>query len=325
MAAGYGPKAPEIVALRDPGTILIGRRAAIPGFSTGLGPMAHLASAREHLDSLAWKHFDARPIAATVGAVLSGVDLAAELPDAVIDELRRALVAYKVIFFRDQALTAAQQVSFAKRFGELEIHPFIPPNPEQPELVRFEKSAEVGGYENQWHHDVTWRERPSMGAVLHAVEVQKRGGDTLFCDMNAAYEGLSEERKRQCDGLSAVHDFMKAFGHQVPRERRAEMRAKYPPVVHPVVRTHPESGLRSLYVNRIFTSHILGMDARESTALIDSLCREADYPEYQCRFQWEKDSVAFWDNRAVQHYAASDYWPEVRIMERASIIGDRPV
>ena len=164
-----------------------------------------------------------------------------------------------------------------------------------------------------------------MGAVLHAIEVPRTGGDTLFCDMYAAYEGLEPETKAQIDGLVAVHDYIQAFGHQVDEAATAEMRAKFPPVQHPVVRTHPETGRRLLYVNRLFVHHIQGLEPDESTALIDLLAKQSDTIEYQCRFRWEPDSVAFWDNRAVQHYAASDYWPDVRIMERASIIGDRPV
>ncbi|MCB1005469.1 MAG: TauD/TfdA family dioxygenase, partial [Acidimicrobiales bacterium] len=175
-----------------------------------------------------------------------------------------------------------------------------------------------------WHADVTWRECPSMGAVLHAIQVPPTGGDTLFCDMGAVYEGLDADTRARIDDLVAVHDFMQVFGHQVPDADKPAMRERYPTVEHPVVRTHPETGRRTLFVNRVFTSHIVGMDRDDSAALLDRLCRQADYPEYQCRFQWTPDAVAFWDNRAVQHYAASDYWPDVRIMERASIIGDRP-
>jgi len=163
-----------------------------------------------------------------------------------------------------------------------------------------------------------------MGAVLHALKAPSLGGDTLFCDMSAAYEGLDDHVKTRIDGLVAVHDYTQAFGHQVAEEAKAEMRAKYPTVDHPVVRTHPETGRKALFLNRFFVSHIKGIDPDESTALIDQLCRETDYPEYQSRFRWETDSVVFWDNRAVQHYAASDYWPQVRIVERASIVGDRP-
>jgi taurine dioxygenase len=229
-----------------------------------------------------------------------------------------------VLFFRDQPLKSAAHVALARRFGELELHPFIAANTDHPELVRFEKSAKVGGYENGWHADVTWRECPSMGAILHAITVPAAGGDTLFCDMAAVYDGLDDELRDRIDDLVAVHDYAQVFGHTISEEARDEMRAKYPPVEHPVVRTHPESGRRLLFVNRFFTSHIKGLDPDEGRALIDQLCREANYPEYQCRFRWEPDSVAFWDNRAVQHYAVSDYWPEVRVVERASIVGDRP-
>ena len=229
-----------------------------------------------------------------------------------------------MIFFRDQPLTPAQHVAFARRFGELEVHPFIPANREHPELVRFAKSADVGGYENGWHSDVSWREIPSMGAVLHAIEVPSTGGDTVFADMYAAYDGLDDATKTRIDALSAVHDYSFVFGSRVKPEEREGMREQYPPVVHPVVRTHSETGRKLIYVNRFFTDHVVGLDPDESTALIDRLSRRAEIVEYQCRWQWEPHSVAFWDNRAVQHYACSDYWPSVRVMERASIVGERP-
>ena len=198
---------------------------------------------------------------------------------------------------------------FARRFGDLEVHPFIPGNTGEPELVRFEKSAEVAGYENSWHHDVTWRAEPSMGAVLHAVSVPDLGGDTLFADMYAAYDGLPDDTKARIESLDAVHDYMRSFGHTVPPERRDEVRAQYPQVTHPVVCRHATTGRRHLYLNRNFVDHVVGLDPDESVGLMDRLCRQADYPEYQCRFHWEPHSIAFWDNRAVQHYASSDYWP----------------
>lgn len=303
---------------------LTAQRLRIEKYDIAVGPLGHLAAERQRLDGLRWHHFDVRRLGATIGAELHGVDLTRALPDAVIEEIRQALYAYKVIFFRRQPLSAAQHVAFARRFGELEIHPFIPANTGQPELVRFEKSADVGGYENGWHHDVTWRACPSMGAVLHAIAVPPTGGDTLFADMHAAYEGLDDDTRARIDACTAVHDYVQVFGRLVPRAQREAMRSQYPPVEHPVVCAHPATGRLHLYVNRFFTSHIVGLDAEESTALISRLSRQADVLEYQCRFQWEPDSVAFWDNRAVQHYAASDYWPDVRVMERASIIGPRP-
>jgi len=314
----------EAQPVDDPGRHLAATRIHLEPYDVVVGPVGHLAQERARLAGLSWQAFDAHPVGATVGAEITGLDLTSPLRDDVIAELRQALLDYKVLFFRDQPLTPAQHVAFARRFGELEIHPFIPSNTDQPELVRFAKSADVGGYENGWHHDVTWREIPSMGAILHAVQVPPTGGDTLFADMCAAYDGLDDDLKARIDGLSAVHDYSRVFGAVIAESEKAEMRAKYPPVVHPVVRTHPETGRKLIFVNRFFVSHLVDVDPAESTELIDRLSRQADTIEYQCRFRWAPDSVAFWDNRTVQHYAASDYWPDVRIVERASIIGDRP-
>ncbi len=300
------------------------RRFRLAGHPVEVGPAAHLAAERDRLDGLTWEHFDATRLGSTVGAVLDGPDLTTELPDEVIDEISRALADYKVIFFRDQPMTSDQHVAFAKRFGELEVHAFLGANKDNQELVRFEKSAEVAGYENAWHHDVTWREAPSMGAILHGIDVPDIGGDTLFADMYAAYEGLHPKVRDRIDDLDVEHTFLFTFGSFLDDEQKAKMLETYPPPTHPMVCTHDVTGRRHLYANRNFASHVIGMDPDESKELIDLVCRQADYPEYQCRFRWEPHSVAFWDNRAVQHYASSDYWPEVRIMERASIIGTRP-
>ena len=309
---------PATAADRTPSAFLL------PGYPIAVGPFTHVAAERDRLAALRWRHFDARQLGSTVGAEISGLDLTADLPDDVIGELRQALYDYKVIFFRDQPLRPSQHVAFARRFGELEVHPFLPSNTGEPELVRFEKTAEVSGYENSWHHDVTWRACPSMGAVLHALAVPEHGGDTSFADMYAAYEALDAATKAEIDTLTAVHDFTQTFGHAMTKEERAKAQEQYPPVEHPVVCTHPGTGKLHLYVNRPFVSHIKGLDPAASRDLLDRLCRQADSPEHQCRFTWSKDAVAFWDNRAVQHYASSDYWPHRRTMERASIIGARP-
>jgi alpha-ketoglutarate-dependent taurine dioxygenase len=314
----------EVLAQSDPGAHLKAARHKMGPFGHPVGPATHLAAERDRLASLTWESFTIEQVGSTLGAEIGGLDLTAHVSDDTVTELQSALDAYKVIFFRDQTLTSAEHVSFASRFGGLEIHPFIPSNTGVPELVRFEKTAEVAGYENSWHHDVTWRECPSMGAILHAIEVPPVGGDTLFSDMAAAYDGLDEDVKERIDGMVAEHDFMKSFGATVPPERRDEMRELYPVVEHPVVITHERTGRKLLYVNRNFVNRVIGLDADDSDELLELLCRQASIPEHQVRFRWQRDSIAFWDNRAVQHYASSDYWPQRRVMERASIIGTRP-
>ena len=314
----------EIFASDDPGKGLPGR-VRLPGYSRTMGPQTHLNDERDRLQGLTWKHFGVRQLSPTVGAELLDLDLTQELPQPVIDEIQQALWDYKVIFFRNQQITPEQHAAFAGRFGELEIHPFLPPNTSRPELVRFEKNDKAGGYENQWHHDVTWRNEPSQGAVLRAVEVPPIGGDTLFVDAYAAYGGLSEETKDLIDDLVATHDFLRAFARQVPEDKYDETRERYPVVEHPVVINHYSTGKPLLYVNRIFVTGIKGWEQERSYALLDLLCREFEVLEYSCRFQWEPDSIAFWDNQAVQHYATSDYAPYRRVMERASIKGTQPV
>ena len=269
------------------------------------------------------------PLTPTIGAEVSGVDLAKPLDAGTVAAMRSALLEWKVLFFRDQNITTDQHLAFARNFGDLEIHPFAPHKPDYPEVLAITHDRDSRGRENAWHSDVTWREIPSLGSILRAIEVPPVGGDTLFADMYAAYEGLSDEVKAQIEGKVAVHDFAH-FRTGMRKRGRSEaeieaFNAQYPMVEHPVVRTHPETGRRGIYVNVGFTQHIVGMEKAESDALLKHLYAQAAIPEYQCRFRWEANSVAFWDNRSSQHYAASDYWPAVRRMERVTIIGDRPV
>lgn len=288
------------------------------------GPRQFLDTKRLELAALKFERIRLKPLSPTIGVEIEGVDLREPLDDATFSELERALHAFKVIFFRDQAISVQQQLEFAERFGELEEHPFLPAKDGHSKVIRFEKDDKVAGIENIWHSDVSWREVPSLGSILHAIEVPEVGGDTLWADMEAAYDGLPEALREQIDGAVAVHDFSHSFGQMLNEEQLAQKQKEFPAVEHPVVRTHATTGRKSLYVNAIFTSHIVGLEREASDELLALLCRQASYPEYQCRFRWEKDSIAFWDNRQCQHYAASDYWPLRRVMERVTVIGDRP-
>ncbi len=287
------------------------------------GTRPFLRETQEALERRVYRRVEVHPLSPTIGAEIRGVDLAA-LDDETFGEIERAFLDYKVIFFRDQDIRTEDHLAFARRFGELEEHPFLPAKDGYEAIVRFAKDEQVIGVENVWHSDVTWRQVPSLGSVLRAVEVPPVGGDTLFADMEAAYAGLEPAVRERIDGLVAVHDFTHTFGLAMDEETLAAKQREYPPARHPVVRTHPVTGRRSIYVNAIFTSHLEGIPAEESRRLLDHLYRQAAIPEYQCRFRWQKNSMAFWDNRAVQHYAASDYWPRARVMERVTIIGDRP-
>lgn len=272
-----------------------------------------------------YRHITPTPLSPTIGAEIDGVSLADPMDDDTFAEVHRALLEFKVIFFRDQDVTPAQHVAFARRFGDLETHPFVPHRDAYPEVMVLKKNDRMGGFENVWHSDVTWRRQPSLGSVLLAREVPAVGGDTLFSDMYAAYDGLDDDLRQTVDGLTAVHDFTRTFGSLLSREELLKKREEFPPAEHPVVRTHPETGRKGLYVNAAFTSHIVGLSQAESDRLLGLLYRQATVPEYQCRFRWRPYSVAFWDNRAVQHYAASDYYPSRRRMERVTIVGDTPV
>jgi taurine dioxygenase len=257
-----------------------------------------------------------------IGAEITGVDLAVINP-ALIEDVRAALLEHKVVFFRDQQLTRQQHIDFAAQFGELEVHPATPQGQANPEVLRIEHGPESKGSENMWHSDVTWREKPSLGSVLRAIEVPQVGGDTLFANMALAYDRLPDATKDKIENLVAVHDIARVFARRL-RKKPEELHEKYPLMEHPVVRTHPETGQRVVYVNGAFTSHIKGLEAQESAELLDVLFKSAWNPELQCRFKWRAGSIAFWDNRASQHFAASDYFPAVRAMERVTVAGDKP-
>ncbi|MGI9343519.1 MAG: taurine dioxygenase [Gammaproteobacteria bacterium] len=270
------------------------------------------------------------PLAGTLGAEISGVDLTEPLDDETFGEIHQALLDHLVIFFRDQAITPEQQIAFGQRFGKLHIHPFIPTLEGYQEVIRLESSdagpGEMAYQSNTWHTDLTYEARPPMASILHGIEIPAAGGDTMWNNLYAAYDGLSPQMRAFVDGLTAVHnivasmppDFMAQSWAPKQLER---LQQKTPPVEHPVVRTHPETGRRCLFVNRNFTSHIKALTRAESNALLSFLYEHVEQPEYVVRFKWQKNSLAMWDNRCTQHYALVDYQSK-RIMHRVTVCGE---
>jgi taurine dioxygenase len=279
--------------------------------------------------------FGLTPITPSIGAEVASIDLNDDVDDATVADLRAALVEHKVLVFRDQAITPAAHVALARRFGELEVHPVFPHHPDHPELVLLGGNASGKARENIYHSDVSWRSNPSMASLLRCVECPPAGGDTIWVNMALAYANLPDSLKPQLTQLAAVHDLMPAFGSRMTPEQREENRRAFPPTVHPVVRTHPESGEQILYVNEGFTTHLanyaaafeprVGFDFKVAEMdLLSYLLRQATIPEYQMRLRWEPDTLVIWDNRSTQHYAIQDYFPAVRRMMRATVTGDRP-
>ncbi|MGW4077395.1 TauD/TfdA dioxygenase family protein [Streptomyces asiaticus] len=278
------------------------------------------------------------PLTRTIGAELSGVHLGdAARDDDLFSQIRQELLRYKVLFLRDQDITRDEHVAFAARFGPLEDHPVAGSDPDHPGLVRIYKDldSKPEHYENALHCDGTWRECPSMGAVLRCVETPEVGGDTIWVNMAEAHRGLPEHIKAQIAELRARHSIEATFGAVLPTEQRHQLKARYPDAEHPVVRIHPETGEQILFVNS-FTTHFVNYHTPENVRfgqdyapgashLLNYLISQAAVPEYQVRWRWRKNSVAIWDNRSTQHYAVQDYWPGVRKMERAGITGDRPI
>ena len=274
------------------------------------------------------------PLTCHIGAELVGVSLAdAAHDEALFAEINAALLKHRVLFLRDQDISRQDHVAFARRFGELEDHPMVPSHPEAPGLVQIYKTPDVPNdrYENAWHTDATWREAPPMGCVLRCVECPPVGGDTMWANMVLAYEMLPEHVKSQIADLRARHSIEASFGAAMPIEKRLALKAQYPDAEHPVVRTHPETGEKVLFVNA-YTTHFsnfhtkknvrFGQDANPGASqLLSYLISQAYIPEYQVRWRWQKNSVAIWDNRSTQHYAVMDYPPCHRKMERAGIVG----
>ena len=272
--------------------------------------------------------FEVRPTSGALGAELLGIDLAHELDDEAVSDIREAFNEHGVIFFRDQKLTPKQHIAFAERIGPINVNRFFKSAPGYPQIAEVRKEAaqttNIGG---GWHTDHSYDEVPALGSILLAREVPQRGGDTMFASMSLAYDALSDGLKKTLKGLRAVHSSRHVFGQKSLEAKPDRVGRLINPelatqdAVHPVVISHPETGRATLYVNATFTTHFEDWTAQESKPLLDYLCQHASRPEFQTRFRWEEGSIAFWDNRATWHYALNDYQGERRLMHRITIEG----
>ncbi|QCI11742.1 taurine dioxygenase [Pseudomonas putida] len=269
-----------------------------------------------------------QPVHPLLGARISGVDLAC-VDDATLAQIEAAIVEHKVVFLEDQHWSAAQQKHFAERLGELHVHPVFEADPGVRELVVFAYDDKRKGANDTWHADVTFAERPLKYGILFAEEIPPLGGDTLWVDTEAAWQALSTPLKQTLEQLSAVHTFHNSFSpdDDAGIERLERSRSLMPrPTRHPVVRTHPVSGRKSIYINRAFTSHICDVSRVESEHLLALLLQHLQIPEFQMRWAWKTNTVAIWDNRSTQHLAVADYFPNRRRVRRAAVLEEaRPV
>ncbi len=264
------------------------------------------------------------PVTPTIGAEIEGIDLATALDDATFDALHRAWMAHQVLFFRDQTLDPASLQALGRRFGPLHVHP-------QGDMEGFEGVLKIHADRNsrtyagrRWHADVTCDAEPPTASILHMQQVPESGGDTLFANMVAAHDALSRPMQTFLAGLTAIHTSERNFAGYYGTKLEETRDRSFPETDHPVVAAHPVTDAKALYVNEIFTSHIVELSPDESGALLDFLYRHMNQPRFQCRFRWRPNSVALWDNRATQHLAMFDYWPETRAGYRVTIKGERP-
>lgn len=280
-----------------------------------------------------YRHVSVLPLSGALGAEIHDVDLSRPLADEVFAEIHRTLLDYQVIFFRDQRLAPDELIAFAERFGPLDKHTILKGIPGYPEILPVMTEPEdTHVFAEGWHADVTYQERPTLGALLYALEVPPAGGDTLFANQYLAYRSLSAGMRRLLDGLTAIHGAARAYG-----DRQAEfnleddmlmvdkVKARATEAEHPVVRAHPETGRRALFVNDHYTLRFKGMSAEESAPLLRFLFEHAIRPEFTSRFRWQKGSIAFWDNRCTLHCPIPDYRGYRRRMHRVVVRGDRPV
>lgn len=272
-----------------------------------------------------FQRFEVSPVAPTIGAELSGLSLK-NVDDELFSELDRALLEWKVLIVRDQPIDVAAQGALARRWGPLTDDQLIP-NPgdaAQTDAITFERNNAVAGLENMWHTDGTFREHPPVCTILRAIEIPEVGGDTLFADMAAAWDNLDPKLQDRLASLSARHDWSIGAYADKYGDELDKLRAEVPPVVHPVARPHPRTGRLTLFVNAGFTTELIDADGSpvdDGDELLNQLCRQAEIPEYHCRVRWAPNTVVIWDNQAVQHYGANDYYPTRRLMARASVSG----
>jgi taurine dioxygenase len=268
------------------------------------------------------------PITGVIGAEIRGVDLRTSFNQSTVDSLRAALDRHLVLFFRDQDITPAEHLAFARNFGTISVAPFGPKHPDYGEMTVLDQITPKGEGSDNWHTDNTFMLRPPLGSILRAVQIPPVGGDTCFANMYAAYDALSPTLRAMLEPLRATHDLSrmlrKAIANGQAKEDLDQMRERWPPVTHPVIRTNPETGRKSLFVNGQWAVYIEGLTERENAVLLPFLSDHVRSPEFQCRFHWENNSIAFWDNRWVQHYGVADY-TERRVMQRVTIEGERPV
>ena len=275
---------------------------------------------------MSYKLINVAPVAGSLGAEISGVDISADLDDEIIAEIRKASHEYLVVFFRDQELTPAAQVAFARRFGEITIYPYVKGMADQPEVVEIIKEPEeTRNFGGLWHTDTSYVEKPPGASMLYAILVPPYGGDTLFANMCDAYDTLSQGMKDMLDGRTAIFSSEAAGGAYAREERQnIDPPAEVTTAVHPVVRTHPESGRKSLYVNGAHTVRFSDMTEEESRPILQFLHTHQQRPEFTCRFVWKKGSLAYWDNRVVHHNPINDYHGFRREMRRIILAGEKP-
>ncbi len=270
-------------------------------------------------------------VAGALGAEITGIDLSENLSNEVFSDVHQAFLDHQVIFFRDQKVTPEQQKAFGRRFGSLNVHPYVKGMDDHPEVMEIIKEPEDKiNFGGGWHSDMSFQEKPALGSVLYGLEVPEFGGDTLFASQYTAYDALSDAMKDLLDGLYAVHTAEREYSAQGNSAQKRESMAieqagnDVPAYEHPVVRTHPETGRKALYVNGAFTMRFKGMSKRESRPLLDFLVDHCAQEQFTCRFRWQNGSIAFWDNRCVQHFALNDYHGQRRHMRRVTINGDKP-